>query len=273
MSRLLAAALLLSPLALYAVQQEAGTDGQDLPLAEIGSRGDLYQQAQQRLRERLQRYPQDHEASLLLALIEFKSGYFDEALNEIGGLIKREPKFHLAHLIQGDMLLARTRVVSDIGANALLDDSRQQKDELSLLRQEADARLNAYLDTLPQGRLPRALLALDDEVKSALLVDKRSHRLYVYERDVDGTPRLVQDFYVSTGKVNGNVFAPLFSMIEGANLEGSVEMNLDKDTLEAQFKDQVAKSGGQPLRSIRHDVTGEAAETEAAQPDHSGSAT
>jgi len=204
MSRLLAAALLLSPLALYAVQQEAGTDGQDLPLAEIGSRGDLYQQAQQRLRERLQRYPQDHEASLLLALIEFKSGYFDEALNEIGGLIKREPKFHLAHLIQGDMLLARTRVVSDIGANALLDDSRQQKDELSLLRQEADARLNAYLDTLPQGRLPRALLALDDEVKSALLVDKRSHRLYVYERDVDGTPRLVQDFYVSTGKVNGN---------------------------------------------------------------------
>ncbi len=204
MSRLLAAAVLLSPLALYAVQQEAGTEGQDLPLAEIGSRGDLYQQAQQRLRERLQRYPQDHEASLLLALIEFKSGYFDEALNEIGGLIKREPKFHLAHLIQGDMLLARTRVVSDIGANALLDDSRQQQDELSLLRQEADARLNAYLDTLPQGRLPRALLALDDEVKSALLVDKRSHRLYVYERDVDGTPRLVQDFYVSTGKANGN---------------------------------------------------------------------
>lgn len=204
MSRLLAAALLLSPLALYAVQQEAGTDGQDLPLAEIGSRGDLYQQAQQRLRERLQRYPQDHEASLLLGLIEFKSGYFDEALQEIGGLIKREPKFHLAHLIQGDMLLARTRVVSDIGANALLDDSQQQQDELSLLRQEADARLNAYLDTLPQGRLPRALLALDDEVKSALLVDKRSHRLYVYERDVDGTPRLVQDFYVSTGKANGN---------------------------------------------------------------------
>ena len=200
---LLATIALLLPISSMAVQQGGSSEASGAALGAIGDRAGLYEQAEKRLRERLQRYPQDHEASLLLALIEFKSGYFDEALSEIDGLLKREPKFHLAYLIQGDLLLARTRVVSDIGSNQLLGgiDSPQ---EIDLLRQEAEARLNAYLDSLPQGRLPRALLALDEEVKSALLVDKRSHRLYVYEREMDGTPRLVQDFYVSTGKANGN---------------------------------------------------------------------
>ncbi len=203
MIRLLAVAALLSPLELYALQQEGEPVEQGAVLAEISNQSALYQQAQQRLRERLRRYPQDHEASLLLALVEFKWGYLEEALSEISGLIKREPKFHLAHLIQGDMLLAQTRVVSDIGANALLLENKKQ-DELSLLRQEAEVRLSAYLETLPQGRLPRAFLSLDDEVNYALLVDKHSHRLYVYQREMDGTPLLLQEFYVSTGKANGN---------------------------------------------------------------------
>ncbi len=204
LTTLFAATVLLSPLVLYAAHPGENVAVADGALATIGNRGALYEQAHQRLRQRLQRYPQDHEASLLLALLEFKSGYFEEALSELGGLLKREPKFHLAHLVQGDMLLAQTRVISDIGTNPPLVDTATQQEGLGLLRQEAEARLNAYLETLPQGRLPRALLSLDDEVKSALLVDKRSHRLYVYEREADGTPRLVQDFYVSTGKANGN---------------------------------------------------------------------
>jgi murein L,D-transpeptidase YafK len=187
-----------------ALPQGDGGEADARPLAPIVERSGLYQQARQRLQQRLQRYPQDHEASLLLALIEFKSGYFTEAMSEIGGLLKREPKFHLAHLIRGDMLLAQTRVISDIGDNPPLADTASQHEELQLLRQEADARLNAYLDTLPQGRLPRALLSLDEGVKNALLVDKHTHRLYVYEREADGTPRLLQDFYVSTGKADGN---------------------------------------------------------------------
>ena len=201
---LLAATALALPFAIYAVHQGDEVGVSDETLAPIGDRSALYQQAHQRLRQRLQRYPQDHEASLLLALLEFKSGYFEEALSELGGLLKREPKFHLAHLVQGDMLLAQTRVISDIGTNPPLVDSTTQQQGLALLRQEAEARLNAYLETLPQGRLPRALLSLDDEVQTALLVDKRNHRLYVYKRDAGGTPQLLQDFYVSTGKANGN---------------------------------------------------------------------
>jgi murein L,D-transpeptidase YafK len=187
---------------LHAIQQGATGEAASESISTISAPNSLYQQAHQRLQQRLQRYPQDHEASLLLSLIEFKSGYFEAALEELSGLLKREPKFHLAHLIQGDMLLAQTQVISDIGANPPLADIKHR--ELDSLRQEADARLNAYLETLPQGRLPRALLSLDDSVKSALLVDKSNHRLYVYERGADGTPRLQQDFYVSTGKANGN---------------------------------------------------------------------
>lgn len=196
--------LLLTPLAGNTVQQGQGDTAPLQALSSISVPAQLYEQAEQRLRQRLQRYPQDHEASLLLALVAFKSGTFQQALDEIGGLLQRAPKFHLAHLIQGDMLLAQTRVVRDIGMDSPLAGSDSQQEELVLLRQEAEARLHAYLDSLPQGRLPRSLLMLDGEVKSALLVDKRNHRLYVYQRETDGTPRLVQDFYVSTGKASGN---------------------------------------------------------------------
>ncbi len=204
LTALLGVTALALPLTIYAVHQSGSGEEPGASLSDIGTSSTLYKQAHLRLQQRLSRYPQDHEASLLLALVEFKSGYFEEALSEIGGLLKREPKFHLAHLVQGDMLLAQTRMISDIGTNPPLIDTASQQEGLSLLRQEAEVRLNAYLETLPQGRLPRALLSLDEGVKSALLVDKRSHRLYVYEREADGTPRLVQDFYVSTGKANGN---------------------------------------------------------------------
>lgn len=210
--RLFSGALLLLPLAIYAVQQgsvsaRTATDSVDelqrLGLDEL-SQQRLYNQALARLQQRLQRYPADYEASLLTALLKFKSGDLTGALAEMRELTHREPKFHLAHLIQGDMLLARARVVSDIGAAPVLEESGAQRDDLSRLREEAEARLQAYLDTLPQGRLPRSLLMLDQGINTVLLVDKGSHRLYVYERSESGAPELLQDFYVSTGKLNGN---------------------------------------------------------------------
>lgn len=205
---LLAPTLLLLPLAIYAVHQDA-QDGGEEALQRIGLEGQrsdnrLYRQALARLEERLRRYPADYEASLLKGLLQFRSGHLDEALAELQGLIEREPKFHLAHLIHGDLLQVQSRVVSDIGAAPLLPALEPQQKELALLREEAEARLHAYLDSLPQGRLPRALLMMDEGVKTALLVDKAGHRLYVYARGADGMPQLVRDFYVSTGKLKGN---------------------------------------------------------------------
>ncbi|MGM0593402.1 MAG: L,D-transpeptidase Cds6 family protein [Pseudomonadota bacterium] len=205
--------LLLLPLAIYAVQQGGREGRQDDAPAEVGvveigqalgEREQLYRQALERLEQRLARYPEDYEAQLLTALIKFKSGDLEAALNELQGLTRRQPNFHLAHLIHGDLLLARARVVRDIGTAAVLDGATEGRQEIALLREEAEARLRAYLDTLPRGRLPRALLMLDEGIDTALVVDKGGNRLYVYERGPMGEPELLHDFYVSTGKLRGN---------------------------------------------------------------------
>lgn len=204
--RIFTAALLVLPLAIYAVQQ-GGDDATIQPadaLQEIGSRQQLFEQALQRLEQRVQTSPVDYEARLLLALLRFKSGDLEGALSGMRELTEREPKFHLAHLIEGDMLLAQARVMSDIGSAPVLGDGGAASDEISHLRDEAEARLRAYLDTLPQGRLPRSLLSLDERIETALVVDKAGHRLYVYRRGADGEPQLLHDYYVSTGKLDGN---------------------------------------------------------------------
>lgn len=210
---LLASALLTLSVGLYGAhrQQGEGEAGGDLDgLRELGLAGNaaeqaLYRRALERLEERLAHYPEDYEASLLKGLLQFKSGRLDEARQELAQLTLRAPKFHLAHLVQGDLLLAQTQTVTDIGATPLLAGLGSQEAVLEQLRAEAEARLHGYLDTLPQDRLPRALLTLGESVQTAIVVDKSSHRLYIYERQGAGEPpRLVRDFYVSTGKANGN---------------------------------------------------------------------
>lgn len=211
--RLLLLGLLLVPLAIYAVTQTGGRllpdlgDGLDgLGLEQQQQDYALYEQALARLDQRLQLFPLDHEAALLKGLIQFRAGMFDEALDELTALTKREPKFHLAHLVLGDLRLASAHVVTDIGKAPLFSDDPGSMEELARLRSEAEVRLRAYLDGLPQGRIPRALVMMGENVHTAVVVDKYTHRLYVYERDNDGVPQMVRDLYVSTGRANGNKY-------------------------------------------------------------------
>jgi len=214
LGKLLVTVLLLTlSVALYGAHRYQGTeeptlglDGlKDIDLSAAGAHSLLYQRALARLEERLAHYPDDYEASLLKGLIYFKSGRLAEAQQELATLIRREPKFHLAYLVQGDLLLAQTQTVTDIGTTPVLAGLGKEDATLEQLRAEAEARLKAYLDTLPQDRLPRSLLALGDSVHTAFVVDKSSHRLYIYERRGHGEPpQLVRDFYVSTGKLSGN---------------------------------------------------------------------
>jgi len=158
-----------------------------------------------RLEQRLSSHPNDFEAQLLKGLLYFKSGKFEDALSELETLTERAPKFRLAHLIQGDLLLAQTRTVKDIGATPLLGGADHQGlERLDELRREAEVRLRAYLDSLQGRLLPRPLLHLGEDVKTGLMVDKSNHRLFVYRRDDRGRLALVRDFYVSTGKLVGN---------------------------------------------------------------------
>jgi murein L,D-transpeptidase YafK len=117
------------------------------------------------------------------------------ALQEVEALVKAYPNFHLANLIKGDLLLARSRPIQAFGnvANA-------PQDKLSDLREEAIARLKAYHEKPPANYVPRYLLQMRPDQDYAIVVDTQRSRLYLYQNE-KGTPRFVADYYISHGKL------------------------------------------------------------------------
>lgn len=161
-----------------------------------------------RLGKRLQDNPDDYEASLLKALLLFQTGRLSAAVSELQDLTKRAPKFRLAHLILGDLLLARFDQLGSIGSNTLLQqvDSAQET-QIEQLRKEAQARLRGYLTLIGDVQVPRALLSLSPDTDYALVVDKSRNRLYVYRNLGPGMPpELVDDYYIVLGKKTGDKY-------------------------------------------------------------------
>jgi murein L,D-transpeptidase YafK len=117
------------------------------------------------------------------------------ALERVEALIAAHPNFRLAHLIRGDLLLARARPRATVG-NVVKTVPQEKVDDL---RAEALVRLRALRERPESDRLPRNILQLHAGQKHALLVDSRRSRLYVFE-NVDGRPHLVADYYVTLGK-------------------------------------------------------------------------
>ncbi|MEA3362025.1 MAG: L,D-transpeptidase family protein [Thermodesulfobacteriota bacterium] len=159
-----------------------------------------------RLNARLQNNPDDFEASLLKGLLLFQAGRLVDAITELQILTKRAPKFQLAHLILGDLLLARFDQVNSIGTSILLGKiNPEQEQRIKQLQSEAKARLQGYLSLIDSVDVPRALLTLSHDTEYALVVDKNKNRLYVYRNSGPGLPpELVDDFYVVLGKETGD---------------------------------------------------------------------
>jgi len=119
------------------------------------------------------------------------------AQRKADALVEAYPNFRLAHLIRGDILLMHTRAVVNLGA-AVPPGSESR---LADLRREAAVRLQ--VERPAPALLPRALLQMRKDQRHALIVDARHSRLYLYENRNDGL-RLLQDFYVSQGKLGIN---------------------------------------------------------------------
>jgi murein L,D-transpeptidase YafK len=134
------------------------------------------------------------EAYLARAFDDISRQRFDLALEQIEALIRIKPNFRLAHLIKGDLLLARARPVNTMGAVA-----NAPSDRVEGLRAEAIARLRAYRERPRADLVPRYLMQLRDDQKYAIVVDTQRSRLYVYQNQ-GGRPRFVADYYVSSGK-------------------------------------------------------------------------
>ncbi len=134
------------------------------------------------------------DAPLFKTLLEIKNNHLDVALREIDQVILAYPNFRLAHLIKGDLLLARSRPLTTIG-----NDPNAPKDRLADLREEVVARLARHQQQRPVNRVPRYLLQLHPEQKYAFVVDAAKSTLYVFENHL-GMPRYVADYYISSGR-------------------------------------------------------------------------
>ncbi|MRW87000.1 L,D-transpeptidase family protein [Pseudoduganella sp. FT26W] len=128
---------------------------------------------------------------------ELSRNDLDAAQRKADALVEAYPSFRLGHLVRGDILLMHTRPVAMLGAAV----PPGSDSKLADLRREAAVRLQAGRPA--ETLLPRALLQMRKDQRHALIVDARHSRLYLYENRNDGL-RLVQDFYVSQGKLGIN---------------------------------------------------------------------
>lgn len=138
------------------------------------------------------RTPEDRLSAVFTAI---EANRLDLALKRVDELIADHPNFRLAHLVRGDLLLARSRPLQTFG-NVL---KTVPQERVEGLRNEALARLRALRQRPSEDRLPRYVLQLHPGQKHAFLVDSRRSRLYVLANDA-GRPHLVADFYVTLGK-------------------------------------------------------------------------
>ncbi len=134
------------------------------------------------------------DAHFKLVLESIGRQRLDAALDEVDRLIARYPNFRLAHLVRGDLLLARAKPIAGIGNTGHATNGR-----LDELRAEAFARLGAYNEHPPSDLIPRYLLQFSSTQRHAVVVDANRSRVYVYE-NANGTPRLVEDYYTTLGK-------------------------------------------------------------------------
>jgi len=134
------------------------------------------------------------EAQLFRTLHEVSNTRLDVAITEVDKIITTYPNFRLAHLIKGDLLLARARPLTTVG-NA----QGAPRDLLEDLRDEARARLARTQQRRPVELVPRYLVQMQPEQRHALVVDTAKSTLYVFENH-NGQARYVADYYVSIGK-------------------------------------------------------------------------
>jgi murein L,D-transpeptidase YafK len=134
------------------------------------------------------------EALLSSTLHELGNRRLEAAVTEIDKVIREYPNVRLAHLIRGDLRLARARPLTTVG-NA----KGAPLDRLEELRAEARARLARMQQQRPVNLVPRYVVQLHPEQLHALVVDTARSTLYVFENH-DGEARYVTDYYVSIGK-------------------------------------------------------------------------
>ena len=133
------------------------------------------------------------EGALVRAIVGLKQSGLRQAMGEIDKALEHSPNYRLAHLVKGDMLMARAGKPVAFASLAATPGS------VAPLQDEARVRLQRYLDAPRVDDLPASVLQLAPSQQHVIVVDTSRNRLYVYAND-HGRPRYVTDFYTSLGK-------------------------------------------------------------------------
>ncbi len=140
----------------------------------------------------------DAESLLLKALREIRLTQLDSARKTISELLERYPNYRLAHLVQGDLWMAKSRAIVSLGNSV----ATQQTDSLSGLRAEASARVKREQDAFKPEQIPANFWRVPATQPFALAVDVDKSRLYVLANE-NGRLVRVADFYATIGKAGG----------------------------------------------------------------------
>jgi murein L,D-transpeptidase YafK len=139
------------------------------------------------------------EPLLAKVFAAIESNQLELAMQQTELLIKAYPNFRLAHLVMGDLLLARSRPLMAFGEGG----GSAAGEKVADLRDEAIVRLKGYHTKPPADYVPRYLLQMLPEQKHAVVVDTQKSRLYLYQND-NGTPRFIADYYITQGKLGAD---------------------------------------------------------------------
>jgi murein L,D-transpeptidase YafK len=136
----------------------------------------------------------DAETLLFKALREVRAAQLDAARKTIAQLIERYPNFRLAHLIHGDLLLAKAKPLQSFGSAA-----SKAPEAIDELRAEANARLQRSHEAIPSEKIPSHFWRVASEAQYAMALDVDRSRLYVFENR-SGQLIRIADFYATVGK-------------------------------------------------------------------------
>ncbi|MFN3629550.1 MAG: murein L,D-transpeptidase family protein [Casimicrobiaceae bacterium] len=156
------------------------------------------------------------ELMLMQAIAEIRAGKLVQAERTVDQMIALAPNYRLAHLIKGDLLLARSRAITGLGNvpehqlsaqvvvptpfPARRPQLQSAAEALDELRSEALARVTSRLDTATKDRLPEGLWRIAGDMPHVIVVDARRSRLHVFENR-HGRLQPIADFYASVGKL------------------------------------------------------------------------
>lgn len=126
---------------------------------------------------------------------KISEGEIDAALEVVVSLININPKFKLAHMIHGDLLLLQSQNYDQVSA----DTQKQYKKKISDLKLELSRRIDSYNDVDKNliGSKIKVLLAKNK--RYLIFVDVKSSRLFAFSNN-KGKLEYISDYYISVGK-------------------------------------------------------------------------